>query len=126
MIAGAANNVSRLLKIVLNFAVEDEIIEANPAARIKELAGGEYRSWTDDECAAFEKRWPSGTMQRRAYAIALYTGQRRADQVAMTRACRTGGFIRVRQRKTGEDLLIPEHRALTAELATGEQGHISC
>jgi len=125
LIASAANNVLRLLKIVLNFAVEDEIIEANPAARIKELAGGEYRSWTDDECAAFEKRWPSGTMQRRAYAIALYTGQRRADQVAMTRACRTGGFIRVRQRKTGEDLLIPEHRALTAELATGEQGHIS-
>ena len=114
MIASAAKNVLRLLKIVLNFAVEDEIIEANPAARMKELAGGEYRSWTDDECAVFEKRWPSGMMQRRA------------DQVAMTRACRTGGFIRVRQRKTGEDLLIPEHRALTAELATGEQGHISC
>lgn len=86
---GAANNVLRLLKIVLNFAVEEEIIEVNPAARVKELKGGEYRSWTDEECAAFEKRWLAGTMERRAYALALYTGQRRADLVAMTRAHRT-------------------------------------
>jgi hypothetical protein len=76
---GAANNVLRLLKIVLNFAVEEELIEVNPAARIKELKGGEYRSWTDDECATFEKRWDASTMQRRAYALALNTGQRKAE-----------------------------------------------
>lgn len=122
---GAANNVLRLLKIVLNFAVEDEVIEANPAARMKELKGGEYRSWTDEECAAFEERWPRGTMQRRAYALALYTGQRKADQVAMTRAHRKDGFIQVCQGKTGEDLWIAEHSALSMELASGEQGHMS-
>ena len=75
----AANNVLRMLKIVLYFAVEEEILEVNPAARLKELKGGEYRSWTDEECAQFEARWAAGTMQRRAYAIALYTGQRKAD-----------------------------------------------
>ena len=122
---GAANNVLRLLKIVLNFAVEEEMIEANPAARMKELKGGEYRSWTDDECAAFEQRWAPGTMQRRAYAIALYTGQRKADQCAMTRAHRKSGVIQVSQQKTGDWLEIHEHRELAAELARGSQAHMS-
>ncbi|HIE69494.1 MAG TPA: hypothetical protein EYP98_04660, partial [Planctomycetes bacterium] len=98
---GAANNVLRLLKIVLYFGVEEENLEINPAARMKELKGGEWRSWTDDECERFEKRWAPGTMQRRAYAIALYTGQRRSDQVAMTRAHWSGGIIQVVQQKTG-------------------------
>ena len=121
---GAANNVLRMLKIVLNFAVEEEF-ELNPAARIKELKGGEYRSWTDDELALFEKRWAPGTMQRRAFAIALYTGQRKSDQVAMTRGHRKNGYIRVVQQKTGEVLEIFEHPELTAELERGDQNHAS-
>ena len=122
---GAANSVLRMVKIICNFAVDDELIESSPAARMKEFKGGEYRSWTDDECAAFEARWKSGTMQRRAYAVALYTGQRRSDLVAMTRAHRSNGVIQVKQEKTGESVWIPEHRELTAELAKGEQGHMS-
>jgi integrase len=122
---GTANNVLRLLKIVLNFAVEEEMIEVSPAARVKELKGGEYRSWTDEECAQFERRWASGTMERRAFTLALYTGQRRADLVAMTRAHRKNGVIQVRQSKTGEELWITEHSALTAELALGDQNHMS-
>lgn len=122
---GAANNVLRLLKLVLSFAVEEELIDVSPAARIKELKGGSYRSWTDDECTAFEKRWASGTMQRRAYALALYTGQRRADLVAMTKAHRSRGTVQVKQEKTDADLWIAEHSALTVELARGEQGHMS-
>jgi integrase len=64
-------------------------------------------------------------MQRRAYAIALYTGQRRADQVAMTRAHRKDSVIQVSQGKAGETLWILEHRELTAELARGDQSHMS-
>lgn len=122
---GAANNVLRLLKIVLYFAVDEELLEVNPAARVKELEGGEYRSWTDAELAQFEARWRPGTMQRRAFAIALYTGQRKSDQVAMTRSHRSGGVIQVQQQKTDESLWIPEHPELTAELARGNQDHIS-
>jgi hypothetical protein len=121
----AANNVLRMLKIILYFAVEEELLEVNPAARVKELKGGEYRSWTDEECAKFEARWAPGTMQRRAYAIALYTGQRKADQVAMTRAHCSDGAIQVVQQKTGESLRIPEHKELAAELARGNQDHMS-
>jgi hypothetical protein len=116
---GAANNVLRILKILMNFAVDDELIEASPAAKFKELPVGDWRAWTDEECARFEKRWPPGTMQRRAYAVALYTGQRKQDQITRTRAHRRDGGIYVVQSKTDEELWIPEHRELTAELARG-------
>jgi hypothetical protein len=51
---GAANTIVRMLKLVLNFAVEEEWIESNPAARMKLLKVGEWRAWSDEECAAFE------------------------------------------------------------------------
>jgi hypothetical protein len=73
---GAANTIVRMLKIVLNFAVEEEWIENQSAAGMKLLKVGEWRAWTDAECKQFEKCWPQGSMQRRAYALAVYTGQR--------------------------------------------------
>jgi integrase len=120
---GAANTVLRMLKLLLNFAVDDGIIKANPAAKMRLLKVGEWRAWTDEECAAFEARWPTGSMQRRAYALALYTGQRKSDLVAMSRAHRKDGAIRVVQGKTGAELWIPEHRNLTAELTS--DGHMA-
>ncbi|MET0568319.1 MAG: tyrosine-type recombinase/integrase [Hyphomicrobiaceae bacterium] len=122
---GAANTIVRMLKLVLNFAVDEEWIESNPAAKMKELKVGEWRDWTDEECTVFEQRWPAGTMQHRAYALAVYTGQRKGDVVAMTRAHRKDGLIRVKQGKTGEEVWIPEHRALKDELECGETGHMS-
>ena len=59
-------------------------------------------------------------MERRAYLLAVFTGQRKADLVAMTRAHRKDGAIRVLQSKTGEELWVPEHSDLAAELTTGE------
>ena len=117
---GAANTIVRMLKLLLNFAVEDGLIAANPAAKMKLLKVGEWRAWTDEECAAFEAHWPIGTMERRAYRLAIFTGQRKGDLVLMTRAHRKDGAIRVVQGKTGEELWIPEHRELTAELVAGE------
>lgn len=123
---GAANTIVRMLKIVLNFAVEEEWIESSPAAKMKLLKVGEWRAWTPEECTAFEERWAQGTMQRRAYALARYTGQRKGDLVLMIRAHRKGGMLHVAsQGKRGEELWIPEHRELTDELGRGEQGHMS-
>jgi hypothetical protein len=64
---GAANNVLRMMKILLNFAVDDGLTKLSPAAKMKELPVGEWRAWADKECELFEKRWKPGTMQRRAY-----------------------------------------------------------
>lgn len=119
---GAANTILRMLKILLNFAIDDGLIEASPAAKMKELPTGEWRSWTDEECARFEKRWAPGTMQRKAYTLALYTGQRKSDLITRHRKHRCDGGIVVVQSKTDKVLWIPEHRELTAELARGVTG----
>ena len=116
---GAANTILRMLKVILNFAVEEEWIDASPAAKMKELKVGEWRAWTDEECVQYEARWAPGTMQRRAYALALYTGRRKQDQITRTRNNRRDGGICVVQSKTGEELWIPEHSELTAELGRG-------
>ena len=122
---GMANMVVSVLRLVLSYAVDNDYIAANPALKVTTFKLGEHRAWTHDELAAFERRWAPGTMQRRAYMLARYTGQRRGDLAAMTKAHRKDGEIRVVQEKTGAELWIPEHRDLAAELARGEQGHMS-
>jgi integrase len=103
--------------------VDAEYRRDNPAQRIKLFKLGEYRAWSDEECAAFELRWLPGTMQRRAYALAKYTGQRCGDLARMTRAHCKDGSIRVVQQKTGAELWIRQHQELTAELSDVE--HLS-
>jgi hypothetical protein len=123
---GMVNMVVKVMRLVLSYAVENEYRRDNPAQRIKLFKLGEHRSWTDEECAAFEARWPSGTMQRRAYMLAKYTSQRCSDIARMTRAHRKDGEIRVvQQQKTGTPLWILEHRDLAAELALNGEDHFS-
>lgn len=115
----AANTLVRTLRLLLSWAVEEDWIATNPAAGVRLFRTGEWRAWTDEELAAFEARWPLGTMQRRAFAIALYTGQRRADQIAMRRQHLVDGGVLVRQAKTGGELWLPMHPALEEALAHG-------
>ena len=53
-----------------------------------------------------------------AVALALYTGQRQGDVLAMTRAKIKNGLIEVRQEKTGRCLVIPAHQRLLAVIET--------
>lgn len=112
---GAANTYLGVLSLLLSWAIEadfDPALTQNVCSRIKKFEGGSYRAWTGIEKAAFEQRWPLGTKQRLAYALARYTGQRRSDLVGMTRAHLDDGLIQVTQQKTGEPLWIPMHREL--------------
>jgi integrase len=120
-----ANMVVRVVRLLMAYAVDNSYRSDNPAGRLKTFKLGEHRAWSDAELTAFETRWAPGTMQRRAYALARYSGQRCGDVASMTRAHRRDGEIRVKQEKTGAELWIAEHPELTAELARGEQSHMS-
>jgi integrase len=122
---GMANMLVKVLRVFLQFAVKNRYRADNPAKDIEMWKLGEHRAWNQEECAAFEARWAAGSMQRRAYMIARYTGQRCGDIAAMTRAHRKDGAIRVVQQKTGTELWVPEHRDLTAELALSSGAHMS-
>jgi integrase len=122
---GMANMLVKVVRILLAYAIDSGYRRDNPAVGIKPFKLGEHRAWTVGELAAYEQRWAPGTMQRRAYALARYTGQRCGDVAGMTRAHRRDGSIWVKQQKTGQELLIREHKALAAELTRGVQGHMS-
>ena len=74
-----------MLRRLFKYAIKEGYRTDNPANDITLWKLGEHRAWTDDECAKFEAHWPVGTMQRRAYALALFTGQRCGDIARMTR-----------------------------------------
>ena len=58
--------------------------------------------WTEEDIAAFEARHPIGSKARLAFALALYTAQRRAEIVRLGWQHVRGGVIHFRQRKTGK------------------------
>lgn len=113
----AANNLLAVLSVLCEQARMRGLRHDNPVAGVRRLKTGEWRAWTQDELDAFRARWPRGTMERRAFALALYTTQRVSDLIRMTQADRRDGAIKVTQAKTGRELWIPEHPALTEELA---------
>lgn len=114
---GAANNMLACVKKLLKFGKPRGYRHNDPAAEIEELEIGEYRSWTDAEIAAFEARWSQGTRERLIFDLALYTGQRRSDLVAMTRHHFDGDVMGCVQEKTDERIAIPVHPMLKASIA---------
>ncbi|HKG86383.1 MAG TPA: tyrosine-type recombinase/integrase, partial [Beijerinckiaceae bacterium] len=81
--------------------------------------------WTDDELAAFEARWPTGTRERTIYALLLCTGQRVSDVAKMSWRDIEDGAIHVHQGKTGEKLWIPMHHDLVAALRAWKRAHVA-
>ena len=73
----------------------------------------------------FEREWSIGTKQRLAFALMLYTGQRRSDMHRMTWADVSNGTIRVVQQKTRNKLAIPLHRELLTVLAAADRDHVT-
>lgn len=123
----AANNLLRILRILMSFAVERGLRRDNPTLGIRKVrsqSDGRH-SWTEEEIARFETRWPTGTRQRLAMALMLFTGQRRSDVVGMGRQHVKDGSIRVRQMKTGTALVIPVHPELQTILDATPNKHLT-
>lgn len=123
----AANNLLKKLRTLMAFAMLAGWRRDDPTAKVRKFREGTHHTWTDAEIAAFEARWPLGTRERTAFALALYTGQRRADVVAMTWADydARNSTIEVVQQKTGARLTIPVHRDLRTALEAWPRRHLS-
>lgn len=114
---GAANATLLTLRLLMRYAVEEGWRTDDPTAKLDQFAVGTHHTWTDEEIAVYEARWPAGTRERTAFALLLYTGQRTSDVAAMSRGdIVEGRKIRVAQIKTGAKLVIPVHPELKATL----------
>ena len=99
----AANNLLKVLRHLLEHGVDINLIDVNPALRVKKfkITGDGIHTWTEDEVAQFEARHPIGTLAYLAQRSLLDTGQRRSDVVRMDGSmCATARSRCARKRPT--------------------------
>lgn len=115
----AANNLLDRLKPLMALAVDEGWRKDDPTYRVRgfKIDSDGFHTWTEDEIAKFEKRHPIGSKARLAFALMLYTGQRRSDAVTMGWQHVSGNRIAVKQLKTKARLSIPMHHELQAAIA---------
>lgn len=109
---GMANLTISILKKLMSYAIKTGLRDTNPVVGVERYRQGSHHTWTDDELAAYEARWPVGTRERLAFSLLLYTGQRVGDVSKMKLSDITNGMIKLVQEKTGAPLAIPIHPAL--------------
>jgi integrase len=114
------------LRILIKHAMKKKWISGDPSTGIKRTKVG-VRSFTDDEIRQYENHWPIGTKQRTAFALMLYTGQRRSDvhRMIWQDISRKTGRIKVIQQKTGVKIQVPLHRDLLEVLEKARHNHVT-
>jgi len=123
----AANNFLKILRLLLNYGVSIGMLTTNPANGIKpyKINNDGIHTWSEAEIAQFESKHPVGSKARLAFALLLYTGQRRSDVVGMGFQHVKDNAIAVRQQKTNTQLLIPIHPELAKNLNFVPKDHLT-
>jgi integrase len=132
---GAANDLLKKIRILVAFAIARRLRPDDPTVGIKRYAAGDgHHTWSEAEIAKFEERWLVGTCQRTAFALLLYTGQRRSDVAAMTwqhitvdeKGVRRISVLPEKTKKTTRKRLrIRLHPELDRALAAWPRRHVS-
>lgn len=127
----SANKLLKRLKTIFDLAVGMGWRTDNPAKPVKpyKVKTEGYHAWTEDEIEAFKKAYLTGTRERLSLALLLCLGQRGSDVVdmgprALVRLEDGAQAIRVRQKKTGTELVIPVLPELAAELSARRGEHL--
>ena len=115
------------LRILIKHAMKKKWIAGDPSAGIKRTKISQVRAWTDDEIRQYENHWQIGSKQRTAFALMLFTGQRRSDVHRMTwqDISPKTGRIKVHQQKTGVKIEVPLHRNLLEVLEKARHNHVT-
>lgn len=110
----AGRHFLKALRAVMRVAIDAGHRRDDPTlgVKTKRIKSDGYHSWTDDEIAVFEAAHPNDSRARLAFALLLYSGQRRGDVIRMGRQHIKDGRISVRQEKTGHSLQIAIHPEL--------------
>lgn len=116
----AASNFRKRLSAVMDYAISAGMRTDNPvkdAKRIRYESDG-HRTWSEEDIAAFRKKWKIGTPERLAMEVLLHTGLRRSDAVRVGWKHVAGGRIEITAQKTGAELSIPIRAELMSYIKT--------
>lgn len=105
-----------VLRRLLSFAVDREMIARNPILGVKDIGRGSRKDaiWSDEQIARFKASAPD--YLARAMMLALWTGQRQADLLKLTWTAYDGTHIKLRQSKGGRSVRVRVHQELKAVL----------
>lgn len=123
----AANNLLDRIRGLMQLAIEEGLRHDDPSQGVKKIpikTDGFY-TWSEDDIARFEAHFPIGTRARLAFALLLYTAQRRSDVVRMGPQHISDGVLTIRQQKTGMEVGIPIHPDLRRVLDTNPTQHLA-
>ena len=100
----AGNGRVKALRQVFAWGLEaqPDLLTTNPARDVpylKPKETGGFHSWAIEEVHQFEDTHPIGSRARLAFALLLYTGQRRSDVVRLGRQHVRDGWLRFTQHK---------------------------
>jgi len=122
----ARKRLLKILSLLMKHAVETGMRDDNPArdveAKIPTSEG--FRTWTEDEIAAFRAAHPLKSTPRLVFELALNTGQRRGDLARMGWEHLADGEITIVQGKTGTEVTIPVMPDLRAVLEKFPRDHV--
>jgi len=124
---GAANALRMALRVMMKHAVDIGLRADDPTRDVRAIRvkTGGHHSWTESEIEQFERHHPVGSRARSAFALLLYTGQRRGDVLRMGAQHIRDGAVYVKQEKTGIELVIPLHPDLAAIIAAAPRDHLT-
>jgi len=126
----AARNFLDAMRGLFRWAKEAGLAKADPTEGVrspKRRKGSGFPVWTDEDVAAYERRWPVGTKERVWLDVLLYTGLRRGDAVRLGRQHVSGGVATIKTEKSGYtvEVCIPILPVLAATLAAGPCGDLA-
>ncbi len=124
---GAARDFLRCLRVVIRYAMNIGLRAEDPTIgiRVAQPKTDGWHTWTEDDIATFEARYPINSKPRLALALLLFTGQRRADVIRLGPQHARDGVLSVRQQKTGAALAIPVTAALATVLEATPKSHLT-
>jgi integrase len=136
---GAAENLLKAIRGLMKWCVEQGLLKTDPSVgvKLKRRNSPGFHTWSEDEIAQFEFHHPIRSKARLAFALLLYTGQRRGDVIRMgrqhlrdcddehLRALGVRNILPLRQQKTGTPVKVPIHPELQMILDETPSEHLT-
>jgi integrase len=99
-----ARNFLDAMRGLFKWATKAKFVKIDPTNGIdnpQRKKGDGFLPWTEEQVAAYERRWPLGTRQRVWLDVLLYTGLRRGDAVRFGRQHVRDGIGSIKTEKSG-------------------------
>jgi integrase len=104
-----ARNFLDAMRGLFRWAVEAKLRMTDPTVGVRNpprKKGPGFKIWTEEEMAAYERRWPIGTRQRVWLDVLAYTGLRRGDVVRIGRQHVRDGVATLKTEKGGFNVTV--------------------